>query len=405
VVIKVAGQIFGQEEIENVRQVVESGAWAEGKWANEFSKALQECIGTRCTILCNSGSSANLLAISALTSHKLGSKRLLRGDFVAVPAVSFPTTIAPIIQNRLVPIYLDSELSTANPSVESIEQAIVDGKARAVVATHTLGNPLDVEAIQQLCHQHGVWFIEDNCDALGSEWNGRRTGCFGVMSTQSFYPAHHISCGEGGAVNANPLFEKILESFRNWGRDCWCEPGKDNTCGKRFEHALGQLPYGYDHKYTFTHLGYNLKMTDLQAALGVAQMKRLPGFIEKRRINHAYLYTNLREFEGEQLLFQHSLPLAKASWFGFLMTVNTKRFTRAQIVGYLESNGVMTRALFAGNASKQPAFVQYGGSRLGKLPNADRIMNDSFWVGCWPGLTTADLDKMIDLIRDYVRLT
>jgi CDP-6-deoxy-D-xylo-4-hexulose-3-dehydrase len=353
-------------------------------------------------MLCNSGSSANLLAVSALTSPKLGHRALKRGDRVIVAATSFPTTVAPVIQNGFIPVFVDVDKMTCNISPVSFG-ASLELRPRAVIIAHTLGNPFNLDVILELCKKHDIWLIEDNCDALGSEWRDRRTGSFGDMSTQSFYPAHHISTGEGGAVSTNrPILKTIIESFRDWGRDCWCEPGKDNTCGKRFLHDFPPLPTGYDHKYTYSHIGYNLKMPEVSAALGLAQMDKLDGFIESRRINHAMLYDTLSKYD-KHLLFQSDELGGKPSWFGFMMMIREGApFTRAQLTHHLEDNGVVTRTLFGGNLSKQPAYLK-SGIVFEPLENADYIMNNGFWIGCWPGLHKEHIDYVCEVFEDFMR--
>ncbi len=399
--INVAGQIHDQNEIDAISEVARSGRWAEGPKCEEFGRSLANYLGTRRTLLVNSGSSANLLAISALKSHILGSMRLREGDRVVTAATSFPTTVAPILQNGLVPVFVDVELETGNPHPRSVVAAVEKSGAKAIILTHTLGNPFDLSAIMSLCHEHKLWLIEDNCDALGAEWGEYKTGSLGHFSTQSFYPAHHISCGEGGAVSTqSPKLGRIIESLRNWGRDCWCKPGCDNTCGKRFDQQFGDLPYGYDHKYTFTHLGYNLKMTDLQAAAGVEQMKKLDRFVERRRLNWSYMRAALEGYK-EFFIFQDHCVQAKPSPFGFLITIKHPRISRNEMVKYLEEHGVMTRALFGGNLIRQPAFRGKGWT-IGSLEQSDIMMSNSFWVGCWPGLKLADIDKIVGEIKAFV---
>jgi CDP-6-deoxy-D-xylo-4-hexulose-3-dehydrase len=400
--VKVAGQVHDDREIALATEALMSGSWASGKFAGLFSRRLAEYLGVRDTILCNSGSSANLLAVSALTSPKLGYRALKKGDLVAVAATSFPTTVAPIIQNGLTPVFIDVDKVTCNISPVSFRASLVL-QPKVVIIAHTLGNPFNLDVILELCKENDIWLIEDNCDALGSEWRGRKTGSFGDMSTQSFYPAHHISTGEGGAVSTRtPLLKTIIESFRDWGRDCWCDPGKDNTCGKRFLHDFPPLPTGYDHKYTYSHIGYNLKMTDIQAALGLAQMEKIDDFVEARRRNHSMIYDALSRYDNF-FYTQGEEFRGRASWFGFLITLRgNQAFSRAQLIHHLEEYGIATRMLFGGNLWKQPAFNGKG-FVFEKLDNADFIMNNSFWIGCWPGLAKEHIDHIGNVFEDFMR--
>lgn len=399
--ITVAGQVHDQEEIDAISEVARSGKWAEGPKCNEFSRLLANYLGTRRTLLTNSGSSANLLAIAALKSPLLGARRLRDGDRVVTAATSFPTTVAPILQNGLMPVFVDVEVETGNPHPRSVTAALDSSGAKAIILTHTLGNPFDLDYILAECRERKTWLIEDNCDALGAEWREYKTGSLGHFSTQSFYPAHHISCGEGGAVSTqDPKLARVIESLRNWGRDCWCPPGRDGTCGKRFEQQFGDLPFGYDHKYVFTHVGYNLKMTDLQAAAGVAQMRKLDDFVMRRRRNWSYLRSELDGLK-DSLIFQDRCEVANPSPFGFLITIKRRGISRAEMVKYLEAHGVMTRALFGGNLVRQPAFKGKGWT-IGSLEQSDFMMNNSFWVGCWPGLKLTDLDKIVGEIRAFL---
>lgn len=397
-----AGQVHDDAEVANAIEALLSGHWASGKFADEFSKRLAQYLGVRYSVLCNSGSSANLLAVSALTSPLLGDRRLRHGDYVVVPAVCFPTTLAPVLQCGLIPIFVDVNKSTGNMTPESL-RACLEFRPRLVIISHILGNPHHLEAFGEICDEYGMWLIEDNCDALGSSFNGKRTGSFGHLSTQSFYPAHHISTGEGGAVStSDPLLKRILESLRDWGRDCWCEPGKDNTCGKRFKQEFETLPEGYDHKYTYTHVGYNLKLTDIQAAIGCAQMDKLDGFVEARRHNHSMLRNLLADFSG-LLDFHEELPGAKASWFGFLITLKSQGyFTRSQLIEHLEGKGIMTRMLFGGNITRQPGYQHISAIKRGMLDNANYLMENSFWIGCWPGLKPTDLIYIRDTIEEFI---
>jgi CDP-4-dehydro-6-deoxyglucose reductase, E1 len=374
-----------------------------GRYAAQFEQDFARFVGVRHAVLCNSGSSANLLAVAALTSPKLGDRRLRPGDEVITAAAAFPTTVFPLIQYSLIPVFVDVELGTYNPSAERIEEAI-GPRTRAIVLAHTLGNPFDLDKVLELARQHNLWVIEDNCDALGSAWRGRRTGTFGDLATASFYPAHHITMGEGGCVlTGQPLLKTIVESFRDWGRDCWCGTGADNTCGKRFAWQLGQLPPGYDHKYIYAHVGYNLKLTDMQAAIGVAQLRKLPGFIEARKRNWNRLRDALGELE-DFLVLPRATEHADPSWFGFAVTVrNGAPFDRKSLVEFLENRRIATRALFAGNLTRQPVFQGVNYRVSGDLTNTDTVMHRTFWVGVYSGLTEAMMDYVADAFRQFVR--
>jgi CDP-6-deoxy-D-xylo-4-hexulose-3-dehydrase len=358
-----------------------------GRFAEQFEKGFADFLGVKYCLLTNSGSSANLLAVSALTSPKLGDKRLKPGDEVITTACGFPTTLNPILQNCLVPVFLDVDLGSYNIRTDLIEAAISD-KTKAIVIPHTLGNPADLDTIMKIVKKFDLWFIEDNCDALGSRYRGQYTGTFGHISTFSFYPAHHITMGEGGAVLTNdPLLKNIIASFRDWGRDCWCNPGCDNSCKKRFDWQSGDLPHGYDHKYIYSHIGYNLKVTDMQAAIGVEQLKKLPGFIEKRKENFNLLYQGLEKNEN-YLILPYPTPHSEPSWFGFpILVKDDAPFTRDDIVHYLEENKIATRMLFGGNLIKQPAYCDMSYRQVGSLENTDLVMENLFWIGVYPGLT------------------
>ncbi|SNZ06184.1 CDP-6-deoxy-D-xylo-4-hexulose-3-dehydrase [Persephonella hydrogeniphila] len=391
-----------------------------GRFNDEFERKLAEFIGVKYALTTNSGSSANLLAISALTSYKLGEKRLKEGDEVITVAAGFPTTVAPIIQNRLVPVFVDVEIGTYNIDTKQIEEAITD-KTKAIFVAHTLGNPFNIERILEIAEKYNLWVIEDNCDALGSKYNGKYTGSFGHISTMSFYPAHHITTGEGGAVITNDYeLYKIIMSFRDWGRDCWCPPGKDDTCGRRFNWKLGNLPKGYDHKYIYSHLGYNLKITDWQAALGLAQLEKLPQFIEKRKENFELLYEGLKEFE-KYLILPKATENSEPAWFGFPITVKEEApFSKFELVRYLENNRMGTRQLFAGNMLRHPAFIEndirlrilnsdiINSKELCEehyklLPNTDIVMNGTFWIGVWPGLDETDIKKIKNIFTEFFK--
>ncbi len=395
-----AGKVLGPEELVNLVDASLDAWLTTGRFNDAFENKLATYLGVSHVSTCNSGSSANLLALTALTSPLLGERQLKPGDEVITSAAGFPTTINPILQNGLIPVFIDSEIPTYNPLPETIEAAISD-KTRAIMIAHTLGNPFAAEEIRAIADRHKLWLIEDCCDALGSTYRGKKVGTFGHLGTLSFYPAHHITMGEGGAVfTSDPLLKRIVESFRDWGRDCWCNPGCDNTCGKRFDWQLGELPAGYDHKYVYSHLGYNLKITDMQAAIGLAQLDRLTGFIAARQDNFAYL--------GEHLAGVKHLILPKAtlgsnpSWFGFPITLTDDApFIRVDLLRYLDQQKVGSRLLFAGNLIRQPYMAGRHYRIAGTLGNADRIMNRTFWVGLWPGLEQAALDYLVQTLEDF----
>ncbi len=400
--VPVSGKVFGHEE---VAALVDSSLdfWlTTGRYAAQLERGLARFLGTRHAILCNSGSSANLLALTTLTSPTLGDRRLCPGDEVITVAAGFPTTVNPIIQNRLVPVFVDVDIKTHNIDVSYLEQAI-GPRTKAIMVAHTLGNPFQVDKVCEFARKQGLWVIEDSCDALGATYQDKPVGTWGDLATLSFYPAHHITTGEGGCVFTNSVkLKPLVESFRDWGRDCWCEPGKDNTCGKRFDWQLGDLPCGYDHKYTYSHVGYNLKMTDMQASVGVAQMKRLPHFIEARRMNWQRLQDGLKGLE-HFLQLPEATPGSNPSWFGFLITVRPESpRTRNEIVRFLEARKIGTRLLFAGNLLRQPAYRDIPHRVIGSLENTDVEMNSSFWVGVYPGLSTEMLDYIIESIHDSV---
>jgi CDP-6-deoxy-D-xylo-4-hexulose-3-dehydrase len=400
--IPYSGRVFDSDELIHLVDAALDFWLTTGRYAEWFEQEFASFIGVRHAILCNSGSSANLLALSALTSPKLGERRLQPGDEVITLAAGFPTTINPIIQNALVPVFLDIELGTYNVDIRYLEEAI-NPRTRAIMLAHTLGNPFNVDVILEVVRHHNLWLIEDNCDALGSTYKGKVTGSFGDLATVSFYPAHHITMGEGGCVlTDHPMLKTLVESFRDWGRDCWCAPGKDNTCGKRFDWQLCELPYGYDHKYIYSHIGYNLKATDLQAAVGIAQLKKLPLFIEIRKRNWKVLYKELKSFE-EFLILPEATPGSDPSWFGFLITVRPGApFTRNDLVRYLESHKIATRLLFGGNLTRQPAYcgIRYRISQ--SLANTDLIMHNGFWVGVYPGLTEEMLRYVCSTVKDFL---
>ncbi|MBP6859527.1 MAG: lipopolysaccharide biosynthesis protein RfbH [Candidatus Magasanikbacteria bacterium] len=402
--VPITGKIFDEKEMISMVDAVLEGWWTEGRFSEQFESKLSKWLGVKQAILVNSGSSANLLAISSLMSAKLGSKKLNPGDEVITVAASFPTTVNPIIQNKLMPVFVDVELGYYNINVEEIKKAI-SPKTRAVFVAHTLGNPFNIDAIAAICKEHNLWLIEDNCDALGSVYNGKHTGTFGHIATCSFYPAHHITLGEGGAVFTNDgVLAKIIRSVRDWGRDCWCKTGCDNTCGMRFGWQLGELPYGYDHKYIYSELGYNLKVTDIQAALGVAQLDKLESFVAKRKENFKILYSALQKFE-KYFILPKWLDNADPSWFGFLLTIKPDApFDRDLIVQFFQEKQIATRYLFAGNLTKQPYFInnkiEY--RVVGDLKNTDLIMNNTFWIGVYPGLTKEMMAYIVECFADFL---
>jgi CDP-6-deoxy-D-xylo-4-hexulose-3-dehydrase len=400
--VPVSGKVFDGDELELLVDASLDFWLTTGRYAEQFEKDFAKVMGTRHAVLCNSGSSANLLAVTSLTSPRLGKRRLREGDEVITVAAGFPTTVNPILQNRLVPVFVDAELGTYDVSVEQLQQA-VGPKTRAIVMAHTLGNPFDIDAVMQLAAEHDLWVVEDTCDAVGATYRGKKVGSFGDISTASFYPAHHITMGEGGCVmTQKKTMRKIIESFRDWGRDCWCAPGKDDTCGRRFDWQLGELPYGYDHKYVYSHIGYNLKATDMQAAVGVAQLGKLPDFIAARRHNWARLRAGLADLE-DRLILPVATANSEPSWFGFALTLRPGfPLQRADVVGHIEGRRIGTRLLFGGNLLRQPAYLGLPHRVVGSLDNADIITERTFWVGVYPGLTDDNIDYMIDVIREAV---
>lgn len=397
-----AGRIYDEKEIGTLVDSALDFWLTSGRYAQKFEKEFASFLGMKHCLLTNSGSSANLLAISTLTSSKLGDKKLNPGDEVITTACGFPTTLNPIIQNNLKPVFIDVETGTYNIKTELIEESL-SKKTKAIFIPHTLGNPANIDEILKIVEEHDLWFVEDNCDALGSQYNGKYTGSFGHVSTFSFYPAHHITMGEGGAVLTNdPRLKDIILSFRDWGRDCWCEPGCDDTCSKRFGWQLGDLPYGYDHKYIYSHIGYNLKVTDMQAAVGVEQLKKLPSFIKSRKENFAKLYNRLKAYE-DYLVLPHTEETADPSWFGFPVLVkNNAPFKRDDIVNHLEINKIATRMLFGGNLTKQPAYENIDFRLVGSLENTDLVMNNLFWVGVYPGITADKMEYMLGIFENFL---
>lgn len=400
--IPVTGKFFGIEEI--AAAITASGEFwlTSGPHTENFERQIARKVGVRHAFMVNSGSSANLVALSALTSKKLGERRLQPGDEVLTVAAGFPTTVAPIIQNGLVPVYVDISLGTYVAKSEMLEEAI-GPKTKAIMMAHTLGNPFDLDVVMGLAKKHNLWVIEDNCDALGGTYGGKNLGSFGDLSTLSFYPAHHITTGEGGAVLTQKVALKpIVESFRDWGRDCWCAPGKDNTCLKRYEWQLGELPEGYDHKYTYAHLGYNLKSGDIQAAIGEAQLNRLDWFVEKRRSNFNFLHSALVDLQDFYILPTATLK-SNPSWFGFPITVSDHSpVSRDQIVKRLNDKQIGTRLLFGGNLLRQPAFIDTPRRIVGSLVETDKVMRNTFWIGVWPGLTTEMLSYLVTSLKEAI---
>jgi CDP-6-deoxy-D-xylo-4-hexulose-3-dehydrase len=402
--IPVAGKVIDGGDISSVVDSALDGWFTTGRFAKDFERKLARFVGVRSASLVNSGSSANLVAVSALTSPKLGDRQLKPGDEVITVAAGFPTTVNPIIQNRLVPVFVDVTLPTYEIDTSQLEAARSE-KTKAVIIAHTLGNVFDLDAVTEFTRKYNLWLIEDCCDALGSTYRGRKVGTFGDIATVSFYPAHHITMGEGGAVLTDkPALQVLIESFRDWGRDCWCEPGKDNTCGKRFDWQMGTLPCGYDHKYTYSHIGYNLKATDMQAALGVSQIEKLPHFIERRKENFKHLRKALESLE-DFLILPEATPHSDPSWFGFPIGVREgSPIKRDELTRTLEARKIGTRLLFGGNLACQPAYKGRDFRIIGELPNTNLVMNNVFWVGVYPGLTKPMLDFVASTIIDATRV-
>ena len=400
--IPVSGKVFDGDELKNLVDSSLDFWLTTGRYAHEFEEEFAKVMGVRHAMLCNSGSSANLLAVSTLKSERLGDRALVDGDEVITLAAGFPTTVNPIVQNRLIPVFIDCELGTYDATAENL-QAAISPKTGAIVMAHTLGNPFNLDAVMQIAKDNDLFVVEDSCDAVGAMYDGKPVGSFGDLSTASFYPAHHVTMGEGGCVLAKTAsMRKIVESLRDWGRDCWCPTGEDNTCGRRFDWQLGGLPYGYDHKYTYSHIGYNLKLTDMQAAVGVAQLKKLPGFIAARRKNFNRLLNGLKQFE-EFFVMPVSTPRSEPSWFGFLLTVRPGApFSRYDIVQHLENHRIGTRQLFGGNLLTQPAYQNIEHRVSGPLTNTEIISNNAFWIGVFPGLTDEMIDYMIATISEFM---
>ena len=399
--IPVSGKVIDSLEIKNMVEASLDGWLTTGRFNSLFEKQLAEFLNVKCLITVNSGSSANLIAFSTLTSPKLKERSIKKGDEVITVAASFLTTINPIIQFGAIPVFIDIKLPTYNINETLVEQAITK-KTKAIMIAHTLGNPFNVKKIKEICDKYNLWLVEDTCDALGTKFNNQFVGTFGDIATLSFYPAHHITMGEGGAVFTNSIkLRRIAESFRDWGRDCYCEPGKDNTCNKRFEWQLGNLPFGYDHKYTYSHMGYNMKITDMQAACGVAQLTKLDNFINLRKRNFKFLYENLKVLE-EFLLLPEAELNSDPSWFGFPLSLKiNKKFNRNNLIKYLNENKIGTRLLFAGNVIKQPYMKDLNFRVSGDLTNTDYVMENTFWIVLYPGLTSQHLEYVVSKLKFY----
>jgi CDP-6-deoxy-D-xylo-4-hexulose-3-dehydrase len=399
--VPVSGKVLDADDYAALVDASLDGWLTAGRFTEEFERQLAKFVGARSALFVNSGSSANLVALSGLTSPKLGERALKPGDEVLTLAMGFPTTVNPIIQNNLKPVVVDVELGTYDAKAGMLAEAI-SPKTKAIMMAHTLGNPFDLDTVQKLCKENNLWLIEDSCDALGSTYNGQRTGSFGDTATLSFYPAHHITTGEGGAVFVkSPLVKKQVESFRDWGRDCYCVTGHDDTCQKRFGWTLGDLPEGYDHKYTYSHIGYNLKATDMQAALGLTQLSKAEQFIEARKQNFNYLLNQLKDISG--LIMPVATPNSDPSWFGFPMTLDPKlSVNREELLRFLDSRKIGTRLMFAGNVLKQPAYKNVDFRVVGDLTNTDIVMTRTFWIGVYPGLTNQMLDYVVDSIKDFI---
>lgn len=399
----VSGKVYDYKEVANIIEAALDGWWTEGRWSEMFENKIKSFLGIEYCLLINSGSSANFLALKILSSPKLKERQIRPGDEIITTACGFPTTVNAILDIGALPVFVDVDLETFNAKLNSLEKTITE-KTKAIFLAHTLGNPFKAEAVKVLCNKHKLWLIEDNCDAFGSKYNNKYTGTFGDLATLSFYPAHHITTGEGGAVlTNNALLAKIGRSIRDWGRDCWCPTGKDDTCSQRFNQQLGLLPFGYDHKYTYSEIGYNLKTTDLNSAIGVAQMEKVDGFNQKRKENFAYLFAKMKELEDYFILPQ-ATENSEPCWFGFLLTIKDNKINRAEFLKFLNANGVGTRLLFGGNLIKQPYFIANNIKyKLAEdLKNTDIIMEKSFWVGVYPRLNKENLDHIFTTIKKYI---
>jgi len=401
--VPVSGKVIGSLELKNMVEASLDGWLTTGRFNEQFEKKLANFLGVKCLLTVNSGSSANLIAFSTLTSSKLKERGIEKGDEIISVAAGFPTTVNPIIQFGAIPVFIDVKIPTYNIDESLVEEAITN-KTKAIMLAHTLGNPFNVKKIKEICEKYNLWLIEDSCDALGSKFNNQNVGTFGDLATLSFYPAHHITMGEGGAVFTNSKkLERIAESFRDWGRDCYCEPGKDNTCNKRFGWKLGDLPFGYDHKYTYSHLGYNMKITDMQAACGLAQLERLEQFIIKRKENFNFLYKNLKNLE-EFLILPEVEKNSEPSWFGFPLSLRkNNKFNRNELIKHLNDSKIGTRLLFSGNLTKQPYMKNVNFKVPGELKNTDFVMENTFWIGLYPGLSQRHLDYSCNKIKYYFK--
>jgi CDP-4-dehydro-6-deoxyglucose reductase, E1 len=407
-IVKYAGRVFDEKEMVNLIDSSLEFWLTYGRFSKQFEESLAKFLNRKWAFLVNSGSSANLLALSALTSPLLRDKRLKKGDEVITLAAGFPTTVAPIVQNGAIPVFVDIDLHTGNIDVNYLKQAL-SIKTKAIMIAHTLGNPFNVRLVKDFCSKHKLWLVEDNCDALGSTYEGKLTGTWGDIGTTSFYPAHHITMGEGGAVYTdNVTLKKIILSLRDWGRDCWCDSGKENTCGARFSQQHGMLPFGYDHKYVYSHFGYNLKVSDMQAAIGCAQLDKLPMIIQKRKENFTKLFEGLKNLD-EFFILPQATPHSDPSWFGFLLIIRDNvLFSRKDLTAFLDTKRIQTRNLFGGNLTRQPLFqnlqldVDY--RIVGILKNTDKIMNDAFWLGVYPGMKQEEIDYMIKTIKQFIAL-
>ena len=401
--VPVSGKVIGALELKNMVEASLDGWLTTGRFNEQFEKKLANYLGIKCLLTLNSGSSANLIAFSTLTSPKLKERAIQKGDEVIAVAAGFPTTVNPIIQFGAIPVFIDVKIPTYNIDESLVEEAITN-KTKAIMLAHTLGNPFNVKKIKEICDKYNLWLIEDSCDSVGSKFNNQNVGTFGDLATLSFYPAHHITMGEGGAVFTNSKkLERIAESFRDWGRDCYCEPGKDNTCNKRFDWQLGDLPFGYDHKYTYSHLGYNMKITDMQAACGLAQLDRLESFIKKRKENFNFLYKNIKDLE-EFLILPEPEKNSEPSWFGFPLSLKkNNKYNRNDLINYLNENKIGTRLLFSGNLIKQPYMKNIKFKVQGNLKNTDLIMENTFWLGLFPGLSKEQLQYSVLKIKEFFK--
>lgn len=399
--VPVSGKVLTPPDLAALVDSSLDGWLTAGRFTEDFQRKLAKYVGARDCVFVNSGSSANLVALSALTSPKLGSDQLKPGDEIVTVAMGFPTTINPIFQNGLKPVVVDIELQTYDAKIDKLREAI-GPKTRGIMMAHTLGNPFNLDVVQELCKEHDLWLVEDSCDALGSTYRGQKTGSFGDTATVSFYPAHHITTGEGGAVFVkSPLVKKQVDSFRDWGRDCYCETGCDNTCLKRFEWKLGELPEGYDHKYIYSHIGYNLKATDMQAALGLSQLDKLDFFVQRRKENFHYLYNKLKDVK--EILLPKATENSDPSWFGFPITLNPEfDINREELLRHLDSRKIGTRLMFAGNIMRQPAYLSQDFRVVGDLTNTDIVMKKTFWVGTYPGLTNSMLNYIAENISEFI---